>query len=208
MSISSLFTAKEAVVYGWKTFKTNWKFLVTAYIIIFVLSMIPNFSYDWARENQPSISFIFQIIGWLVKMITSIGIIVISLKFVDKKKPELADIYQHYKLLINYFFGSVLYGLVIAAGLILLIVPGIIWGIKYQFTTYLIIDKKMSPIEAFKESGKMTKGFNLKLFYLGLAFIGLTVIGLITLGVGFIIIWPIISLAGAYVYRKLSLKKK
>lgn len=141
-----------------------------------------------------------------MQMITSIGVIVISLKIVDKKKPEFSDIYSHYKLLLNYFLGSLLYGVVTLAGFILLIVPGIIWGIKYQYTTYLIVDKKMSPMEAFKKSGQITNGVKLKLFWLGLAFIGVTLLGVLALGIGLIIAWPIISLAGAYVYRKLSLR--
>ena len=64
----------------------------------------------------------------------------------------------------------------------------------------------MSPLDAFKKSGKITQGHKMKLFYLGLVFMAMTVIGMITLGLGLIIIWPIISLAGAYVYRKLSPK--
>jgi uncharacterized membrane protein len=131
---------------------------------------------------------------------------VISLKIVDGKKPEFADIYKHYNLLLNYFLGSLLYGLVIIAGFILLIIPGIYWGIKYQFITYLIIDKKMGPLEAFKKSGKLTNGVKMKLFWLGIAFIGITIVGMLLIGIGLIVAWPVIALAAAHVYRKLSPK--
>ncbi len=201
---SHIFTISESLGYGWKTFKKNWQFLVMTFVIVMVVGMIPNWLHDWSRENLPATSFVFSIIGWLIQMVTSIGVIIISLKFVDHKKPEVADLYKHYNLLMNYFLGSLLYGLVTVAGFILLIVPGIIWGIKYQYTTYLIIDKKMGPIEAFKKSGKLTKGVKMKLFWLGLAFIGVTILGVLALGFGLIIAWPVISLAGAYVYRKLS----
>lgn len=200
------FAVKESLKYGWETFKNNWKFLVLAFVLVILAGMIPNWLHDWSRENMPSISFIFSILGWIVQMVTGIGVIVISLKIVDGKKPELADIYKHYSLFLNYFLGSLLYAAVVIGGLILLIVPGIIWGIKYQYTTYLIVDKKMSPMEAFKKSGQITQGVKLKLFYLGLAFIGIILVGLILAGVGLIIAWPIVSLAGAYVYRKLSAK--
>lgn len=197
---------KEALTYGWKTFKKNWQFLVIAFVIILIVGMIPNWLHDWSRENLPAVSFLFSIIGWIVQMVTSIGVIVITLKLVDSKKPELADIYKHYNLLLNYFLGSLLYGLVVLAGFILLIVPGIIWGIKYQYTTYLIIDKKMGPMEAFKKSGQITKGVRTKLFWLGCAFAVITILGVLALGLGLIVAWPVISLAGAHVYRKLSPK--
>lgn len=200
----NLFTVGQALSYGWNTFKKNWQFLVPAFVIIMIAGMLPNWLHDWSRENLPTVSFAFSIIGWIIQMITSIGVIVISLKFVDHKKAEFSDIYSHYRLLLNYFLGSLLYGLVTILGFILLIIPGIIWGIKYQYTTYLIVDKNMGPMEAFKKSGTITTGVKLKLFWLGLAFIGVTLLGVLALGIGLIIAWPVISLAGAYVYRRLE----
>lgn len=201
------FAVGEALSYGWNTFKKNWQFLVTVFVIVIVIGMIPNYLHDWSHDHLPAITFLFSIIGWVIQMVTGIGVIVISLKFVDGKKPEIKDIYSHYPLLLNYFFGSLIYGIVFLAGIILLIVPGIIWGIKYQYTTYLIIDKKMSPMDAFKKSAEITKGNIMKLLWLDIAFIWITVLGALVMGIGLIVAWPIVTLAGAYVYRKLSPKK-
>ena len=200
------FTVTEALSYGWNTFRSNWQFLLIVFVILVSIGMLPGYLQTWAKENMPSISFVISIVSWVVQMVTGIGVIVICLKFVDGKKPVIADIYQHYPLLLNYFLGSLLYGLVVIAGLILLIVPGIIWGIKYQYTTYLIVDKGMSPLDAYKKSGKITQGHKMKLFYLGIAFIAITLAGMLVFGIGLIVAWPIVSLAGAYVYRKLSPK--
>lgn len=200
------FTVQEALLFSWKTFKKNLQFLLIVFVILVAVGMVPSYLQTWSKENMPQISFLISIISWIVQMVTSIGVIIISIKLVDGKKAEMADIYKHYPLLLNYFLGSLLYGLVVVGGLILLVIPGIIWGIKYQYTTYLIVDRGMSPLDAFKKSGKITQGHKMKLFYLGLVFMAMTVIGMITLGLGLIIIWPIISLAGAYVYRKLSPK--
>lgn len=203
---SKLFTVKEALLYGWETFKKNWQFLLIVFVILVAVGMIPGNLQNWAKDNMPQMSFVISIVSWVIQMVTSIGVLIISIKIVDGKKPELADIYKHYPLLLNYFLGSLLYGLVVIAGIILLIVPGIIWGIKYQYTTYLIVDKGMSPLDAFKKSGKLTQGHKMQLFYLGLAFIAITIAGMLLFGIGLIIAWPITSLAGAYVYRKLSPK--
>lgn len=200
---SHSFSLKEALLFGWDTFKKKWQFLVQFFVIVLIIGMIPNYLHDWARTNFPTVSFIFSIIGWIVQMITSIGIIIVSLKLVDGKKPQISDVYSHYGLLLNYFLGSLLYGAVVILGFILLIVPGIIWGIKYQYTTYLIVDRGMSPMDAFRESGQITKGIKLKLFYLGLCYIGITILGILLVGVGLIVAWPVIALSGAYVYRKL-----
>ena len=198
------FSIKESLNFGWKTFKANWQFLVIAFIIVLAALMIPSWLRDWSKTNLPAVSFLFTIIEWAMQMITGIGIIVISLKFIDGKKPAIEDIYKHYPLLLNYFLGSLLYGIITLLGFILLVIPGIIWGIKYQYTTYLIVDKGMSPLDAFKKSGNITQGHRVQLLLLGLSFMGITILGLIFLGFGLIVAWPIISLSGAFVYRKLS----
>jgi hypothetical protein len=198
------FTIKEAILFGWEKFKKNWQFLIEFFVTIIIASVIPDWLHSWARDNFPNSSFLFSIIGWIVQMITGIGVIVISLKLVDGKKPGFKDIYKDYNLLLNYFLGSLLYGIVVIVGLILLVVPGIYWGIKYQYTTYLIIDKKMGVWEAFKKSGQLTHRVKLKLFLLGLCYIGITIVGVLLVGIGLLISWPVIALSSAYVYRKLS----
>ena len=175
---TKLFTVKDSLLYGWKTFKKHWQFLIAVFAIVVISGMIPNWLHDWARDNMPNITFIFSIISWLIQMVTGIGVIVISLKIVDGKKPKLSEIYSHYPLLLNYFLGSLIYGVVTLLGFILLIIPGIIWGIKYQYTTYLIIDRGMSPMDAFRKSGKITQGHKTKLFWLGFAYIGITLLGI------------------------------
>ena len=48
--------------------------------------------------------------------------------------------------------------LIVLAGFILLIIPGIIWSIKYQYMIYLVIDKNMGIRESMKLSAAMTDG--------------------------------------------------
>jgi len=48
----------------------------------------------------------------------------------------------------------------IVVGLISLIVPGIIWAIKYMFIPLLIVDKGMGVQETMTASDKMTNTIN------------------------------------------------
>lgn len=156
------------------------------------------------EEIFPRQVLFLQLLGLFFDVITSIGVIVVSLKFVDKKKAVYEDIYQHYNFFLNYFLGRIIYSIGLVIGLILLIVPGIIWGIRLQYYTYLIVDKKMGPIEALKKSWHMTRGNTWHLFLLGLSFLGIMILGFIIFGVGIVVAWPIVALGNAYVFRKLS----
>jgi len=68
-----------------------------------------------------------------------------------------------------FLFGLILYTLITLVGTILLIIPGIIWGIKFQFFGYFIVDKGLEPIEALKRSAAITKGVRWSLLFLALS---------------------------------------
>lgn len=198
------FSRKEALIYSWNTFKKNWKFLLGIIVIVAAVNFVPSLFQDQIKESFPAVNLVISIVLWFIQLVFSIGLIVISLKYIDRKKPKFEDLYIHYRLFINYFVGSLLYGLIVLVGLILFVVPGIIWAIKFHFYEYFIVDKKMGPLEALSASGKITKGNKWNLFLLGLIFFGLAILGLLAFGVGIFVVWPVAMIATAYVYRKLS----
>lgn len=197
------FSISEALSWGFETFKKNWKFLVSFFILVILADLIPAWLHDLARRNFSDVSFIFSILSFVIDIITSIGIIVVTLKFVDRKKPEIEDLYQHYSYFLNYILSSIIYCLIIIAGLILFIIPGIYWAIKYQFYKFYVVDKKMGPWEAIKASGHLTRGNKWKLLWMDIVFALISLLGVLVFGVGTLVAMPIVSLAGAKVYRKL-----
>jgi uncharacterized membrane protein len=131
------------------------------------------------------------------------GIIKITLKFVDKEVPNFDDLFSQYKLFWRYLGATVLYALIVLGGLILLVVPGVIWALKYQYSRYFIIDKKMGIMESLRKSGELTQDAKWDLFLFWLLIIAVNILGAILLGVGLIISIPVTMLAQAFVYREL-----
>ena len=72
-------------------------------------------------------------------------------------RSEFADLFSYFPLFFKYLSGSILYELIIVGGMILLIIPDIIWRIKFQFFSCFIVDKGVGPIEALKRSSVITK---------------------------------------------------
>ena len=94
----------------------------------------------------------------------------------------------------TYFSGFKNYGINLAAGLLvevftflwslLLIVPGIIKGLSYSLTYYILaVDDKIGPNEARKLSMQMMKGYKGQLFVLYLSFFGWALLSILTFGV-------------------------
>ena len=132
------------------------------------------------------------------------GLIKIALKFCDGQKGKFDDLFAHFHLFFKYLAGSILYSLITLAGTILLIIPGIIWGIKFQYFAYFIVDKGLGPIEALKASSAITQGVKWELFLFGLLLFLINLLGLICLIVGIFATIPTVIVAYAFVYRKLE----
>lgn len=58
----------------------------------------------------------------------------------------------------KYFLATFFVGLVVGLGAILLIIPGIIFGIWYAFTIFLVFEKNLSVFDAMKQSKAMVRG--------------------------------------------------
>ena len=102
-----------------------------------------------------------------------------------------------------YIITNVIRQIIIIVGLILFIIPGIIFAIKLQFVDYLIVDKKMG-IDSLSKSWNMTKGVKWNLFLLWILIALINIAGALLLLVGLFITVPLSVVATAYVYRKLS----
>jgi uncharacterized membrane protein len=157
--------------------------------------------------REPAFAFLFWIVQTVLDLVIGIGLVSIALKFIDKKKPQYKDLF-YYKPIINYFLASLLTGLIVIGGLILLIIPGIYFAFRLKFAAYLVIDKNLGPVEAIKKSWKMTKGNVWNLFFFGILLGLINILGFICLLVGLFITVPLSMLATAFVYRKLLLQSK
>jgi uncharacterized membrane protein len=204
------FSIKEALFYGWETFKKRpWFFIVFSLIIIGV-NIIPSILSGPRNSNSSSFDlykFIIIILGSILSLIISLGTINFALNVYDNKPVAYSDIFTKWRLTFRYFLASILYGLIVFGGYILLIVPGIIWGIKFRYYSYFIVDRGAGVIESLKLSSKITAGNKWQLFLFGIVVALVSMLGFILLGVGILATAPIVMLASAYVYRKLSAGK-
>ena len=103
----------------------------------------------------------------------------------------------------RFFGGTFLLVLIVVGGLILFIVPGIIWMIKYMFGPLLILDKKMGARESLRASGEMTDGYKWSLFAYALL-IGIIGFGLLGTILGSLIIVPVYLISYIFIYLVFS----
>ncbi len=105
---------------------------------------------------------------------------------------------------LNYLLTSALFGLIVLCGLILLIAPGVVWLLRYCFAGFLAVDRQLHPLEALRESRRITNGARGQLLVFGLACAGVNLLGAIALGVGLLFTVPTTCIAAAHVLRQLQ----
>lgn len=79
----------------------------------------------------------------------------------DRKTDlKVLDIFKEAKqYLSGYFYVSLLVGLRVLVGLILFIIPGIIFAIRYSFSSWVYVDEGLRGGEALKRSKELVAGF-------------------------------------------------
>jgi uncharacterized membrane protein len=197
------FSIGDAVRFGWDTMKGNIGFFIALLIVAFLIVNIPGAVGNFASDF-PLISFVLILAGMLLSLVVQMGLIKVSLKFSAGIKGKLDDLLSSFNLLLKFIAGSIVYGLIVLGGSLLLFIPGIIWGVKFSLFPYFIVDRELGPIEALKASSQVTAGAKWQLFLLGLVLGLINLAGALVFLVGLFATVPISMVAYARVYRTLA----
>lgn len=91
---------------------------------------------------------------------------------------------------------------------LLFVIPGIIKGLSYSMTSFIIAENPtIDPMDAIAKSQELMRGHKFELFMLHLSFIGWYLLGIITFGIGLFFIIPYVQTAIANFYVELRGKK-
>jgi len=199
-------TAGSAYGFGWDRMKKFFLdlFLITVIVGVVYIPLAMINSLDGRGTAGGVILSIFGLAYWLLLLEPiDYGSAFVFLKAVRGDKFEVKDIFSPFENVeryLNVILAELLKSAIVGIGMILLIVPGIIFACKLAFVKYLVLDRNMGPVEAVKESWNMTKGYAVDIFLLGLIAIPLAIAGLICLGVGLIpaVIWVRCAFASMY----------
>ncbi|MCP4147121.1 MAG: hypothetical protein GY757_05165 [bacterium] len=198
------FSIEKALRFGLETFQKDALFLVGLVFFVMLVNLSPYLVETYAMDKVGDYLTPIKIIAWFFQVLTSMGMIKICLKYVDKQETEAMDLFSCTSFFFNYLLASLVYLGVVVLGTVLFIIPGIILGLRFQFYDYLIIDKNLGIKEAFSGSEKLTTHAMGDLFRFIVLLIAINLIGLFLFGVGLLITAPISTLAMAHVYRQLE----
>jgi uncharacterized membrane protein len=159
-----------------------------------------------SEAQDASLAFAVSVFSLFVGYYVQLGLMRLSLNIVDGKSASVRQLFDEYSLVLRYIGASIVYGVIILAGLLLLIVPGIIWSIKYSQYGFLMLDKNLGIMESISMSGKITNGAKMELLWIGIIVGLLMFVSIIPLGLGLIATIPMSVLVGPLLYRRLMVR--
>lgn len=198
-------TAGDSFGAGWDIM---WKNFVALFVVTIVYGLIsgPGVVFQWKGEGiewfmAPLILFAVAFgvfvsgpIGYSVKWV--------FLKAVRGEKFEIRDMFSVFqKNYWNAVLANVVVGIIVGMGIVMLIVPGIIFACRLAFVPYLVIDREMEITEALNKSWEMTKGYGWHIFFMAFLSFWIIILGLLALFFGVFISAVWISTAFATMYQ-------
>jgi len=139
--------------------------------------------------------------AFLIAPVFEFGGDMMFVQAVRKIKPDfellVKGFMQNY---LSIVLANLLVFALVVLGFFALIIPGIIIACRLVFVSYIVMDKKLDPIEAVEMSWRLTRGHGWKIFFMGFLSIFICIFGLIMLIVGIFpaIIWISSSFASLY----------
>lgn len=212
------FGVGDAISYGWRKYWQNVGVLLAITVLILVINAVlggivsaigsafPRIHYTSGNTRYGiGVGFILaQLVNLVIGAVLAMGLIRATLAITEGRKADVSMLFRT-EGLGAYIVASILVGLGVLLGLILLIVPGIILLIMWHFFGFVIVQNpEISATDAMRRSAEITRGHRWPLFGLGLLLLGINLLGLVACCVGVIFTEGITAMAVAYAYKTLS----
>jgi hypothetical protein len=155
------------------------------------------------------LGFIALCYTFLAAPVVKYGGNMIFVQAVRKIKPDfellIKGFWENY---LHIILANLLVVALVVLGCVALLIPGIIIACRLAFVTYIIMDKKLDPIEAVELSWKLTKGHGWTIFLMGLVSFFIFIVGLCLVFVGVFPALMWISSSFATLYQSVLIEKE
>ena len=198
---SETISIKAAFRVGWDGMKAHFLLWVGVLALLVIVPMLP---LPLALLDVWLLSFLMEVGTWLLQILMVFGMLRVALTIVDGGTPKISQLFSEYRPLINFIAAYILYGIIVMIGFFLLVIPGIIWAIKYQFIDFIVLDEGKGPLAALQRSGEITAGNKWQLFWYGILAALVTYLGILAFGVGVLVSHPVVMVSRAHIYRQLN----
>ncbi|CAN5399726.1 hypothetical protein BH11ACT7_BH11ACT7_31340 [soil metagenome] len=224
------FSVGDGISWAWNKFSKNAAALLVAtlafaVVIVVVQSIIQGIAFavspdrvttydssDAGFEYSTSIALsgaglAVTIIGYIVTLIVGAAITSAflggALDIANGQPVSIGSFFRPQRIG-SFVVLSLLVGIITGIGYVLCVIPGLLASIFLLFSTIVMLDRNLSPVEAMKASFGIAKSNFGQVFLAWLVALALVIVGALLCGVGLLVAIPVVVLFEVYAYRKLT----
>jgi hypothetical protein len=194
----------EAVDFAWSAYRRRWR-LFTSVLLAMLGTWVVLEVVVFTTQRLGILGWAFEHIAFLLCFAgIEVGLLRISLALQDGRNPRLVDAFNHFSWAPGFLAGQLLYLAMVLAGLVLLVVPGILLAARFALFGFQNAGGESSVLRSFKHSGNVTRGATSRLAATLVTLFVFNLLGAALPGVGLFVTVPISVLMMASIYRQLS----
>jgi uncharacterized membrane protein len=183
--------------------KGNWK----RAILLTIITIIVTPAVDKLLSGGIETTIFASVVSPLIIIPFTVAVSYFYIELYRNENPQMQRIfmiYKEWKFSLKLIGTTIIMWIFIVLWSLLLFIPGIIKGLAYSQTSFILKDNPdLSPLEAITESRKRMHGLKWKFFLLNLSFIGWMILCIPTLGIGYLWLIPYITSSLAAFYQEL-----
>lgn len=195
------FLIGESLAFGWRKTKAHSRLLFSVLLTLFAVR-IAYAIVDKVLAYTPQ-GVAAEIVLTVAGVVFGIGFTNIVLKLAKGEGAAYGDIVPPLQLAWQFLAASILVGVIVVVGLILLIVPGIYFLLRYSMVRFAALEGA-GIRGSLRRSAQMTQNVKWRLLGFLLAIVGINILGALCFFVGLLVTVPMTMIAYARVYRKLQ----
>jgi hypothetical protein len=193
-------SASEAYGYAWGELKRCFLELLLLAVVWALLSA-PS---GWFRESLVGTAYHVLVLGPV-----GFGGMYAFLRAARGGTPEIGDLFVAFRGdYVQVVLASLLMGVLISIGFVLLVVPGVIVTVRLAWVPYLVTDEHLDAVAAVRASWERTRGHGWTIFGIFLLAIPIVAVGLVLLVVGVIPALMWVQLASAVLYAAVTTRER
>lgn len=145
------------------------------------------------------------LVNFILAPVLTMGLFMTYLKMTNGMAPSIGGLFDGLGIGVKAWVLNFLVGLFTFLWSMLFVIPGIIKGLSYSMSYFILAERpEMSAREALNESKKMMDGHKMDLFVLSLSFIGWILLSVVTMGIALIYVYPYMMLTITNFYQDIK----
>jgi uncharacterized membrane protein len=183
----------EYIKQGWELFKKNAWGYIGFTLVYFLFGLI-------IQQLDKSAAPLGSVVNIALSGPLAAGWYIVAFKQLRNRIPEFGDFFKGFNNYLTFFLISLVAGILIGLGMILLILPGIYLAVAYLFATAFAVSQRMDFWTAMEASRKLITKKWFSFFGFVLVLFLLNFVGALALGIGLFVTIPVSACAIAAAY--------